>query len=80
MPSSRVSKSLLISESRMHERFSKTREGKRVEGDLEDISLLVGVPVNSSTAPGCVSGMQVRGGNHFSSVQSLSRIRLFATP
>ena len=80
MPTSRVSKSLLISESRMHARFSKTREGKRVEGDLEDISLLVGVPVNSPTAPVCVSGMQVKGGNHFSSIQSLSRVQLFATP
>ena len=34
VPSSRPSKSLLISESCMHARFSKTREGKRVEGEF----------------------------------------------
>lgn len=37
---------------------------KELKENLGDSSLLVGVPVNSTTAPGCVSGMEVRGGNH----------------
>lgn len=31
---------------------------------MEDISMLVGVPVNFPSAPGWVSGMEVGDGNH----------------